>query len=95
MSVFDPVSGMKVHNLVSYSRTKKTGLLASGPKSAFLFVPAERLDTDRDLTSWQDQMHSECTDTLAQVHPALKSGLEKQYAIQRDLFASKDQAQAE
>ncbi|KLO19184.1 alcohol oxidase [Schizopora paradoxa] len=75
--------------------TKKAGLLASGPKSAFMFVPAEKLGSDRDLISWQDQMHAGCTDTLAQVHPALRLGLEKQYAIQRDLFASKDQAQAE
>lgn len=74
---------------------KREGAFASGPPTAFLFVSVDQLGSDWDLKRWQDHMHAGCTETLAKVNPALRSGLEKQYAIQRELFASKDQAQAE
>ncbi len=81
--------------LCLYSYEKRAGAFASGPPTAFLFVSADQLGSDWDLKRWQDHMHAGCMETLAKVNPVLRSGLEKQYAIQRELFASKDQAQAE
>lgn len=70
-------------------------MFATGPPTAFLFVSAEQLDSGRDLKSWQEQMHAQYTEALAKADPSLRSGLEKQYAIQREFFASKDQAVVE
>lgn len=65
------------------------------PVPAYIFLSAEHIGTDLDVRNWQEHMHAQSTETLAKVNPALRSGLEKQYAIQRELFASKEQAQAE
>ncbi len=70
-------------------------MFAQIPSSAYIFLSAQHLGSDQEVLSWQEHMHSQCTESLAQVNQALRSGLEKQYAIQRELFASKEQAQAE
>ncbi|KLO19190.1 GMC oxidoreductase [Schizopora paradoxa] len=76
-------------------KEKQEGFYAMIPASGNIFLSAEHIGSDSDVKNWQEHMHTQSTETLAKVNPALRSGLEKQYAIQRELFASKEQAQAE
>ncbi|KLO19194.1 GMC oxidoreductase [Schizopora paradoxa] len=76
-------------------REKKAGMLAQIPSSAYIFLSAHNLGSDEDVLSWEKQMHVQCTESLARADPSLRSGLEKQYAVQRDLFSDKEQVQAE
>lgn len=70
-------------------------MLAQIPSSAYIFLSAHNLGSDEDVLSWEKQMHVQCTESLARADPSLRSGLEKQYAVQRDLFSDKEQVQAE
>lgn len=90
--LFDPVIAKKQEELY---KEKQAGMFAQIPSSAYIFLSAQHLGSDQDVLSWQEHMRSQCTESLVQVNQALRSGLEKQYAIQRELFASKEQAQAE
>ncbi|EKM52238.1 uncharacterized protein PHACADRAFT_260475 [Phanerochaete carnosa HHB-10118-sp] len=87
----DPVFAKEQEEL--YKRQQ--GLYATIPALAFAFLSADALGSPEDIASWQAHAYAECTDALAKVQPALRSGLEKQYAIHRKLFADKEQAQAE
>lgn len=73
----------------------KRGLLTVPPVQGFVFLSADALGTPQDVANWQDHAHARCTEALAQTHPALRSGLEKQYQIYQKLYADKKQAQAE
>lgn len=88
----DPVILKKQEDLY---KEKQAGMFALIPAASYIFLSAEHIGTDADIQNWQEHMHAQSTETLAQVNPALRSGLEKQYAIQRELFGSKEQAQAE
>ena len=70
-------------------------MFASGPPTAFIFVSAEQLGKNGDPKGLQDQVLSGYTEALAKANPSLKSGLDKQYAIQREFFANKNQALVE
>lgn len=93
--VLDFIGECPIHITLSFSREKQAGFFAMIPASGNMFLSAEHIGSDEDVHNWQEHMHSQSTETLARVNPALRSGLEKQYAIQRELFASKEQAQAE
>ena len=78
-----------------YSKEKKEGLFASIPPRAFVFIPAPALGTEEEIASWQRQADVRNTDALAKVIPSLRSGLQKQYDIQKKLFADPHHPQAE
>ena len=78
-----------------HTSKQRRGLYASVPAQAFVFPSAEALGTPQDIARWQAHAHAECTAALARVQPALRSGLEKQYAIHRRLFVDRTQPQAE
>ena len=80
---------------IKFSKGKQAGMLAQIPSSAYIFLSAHHLGTDENVASWQEQMDAQCTKSLAGVDKTLRSGLEKQYAVQKELFASKEQVQAE
>ena len=71
------------------------GMLAAVPAPASVFLSANDLGTQEEVASWQERAHAQNTEVLANTKPSLKAGLEKQYEIQRKLFANKRQSQAE
>ncbi|KAI8980779.1 GMC oxidoreductase [Trametes punicea] len=87
----DPVF-LKKHEELYQS---KKGLFASVPAPAFVFLSADALGSLEDVRSWKEHAHAKSTEVLANAVPSLKSGLEKQYKIQQQLFDDKNQSQAE
>ncbi|OSD00955.1 GMC oxidoreductase [Trametes coccinea BRFM310] len=73
----------------------RKGLFASVPAPAFVFLPADALGSPEDIRSWKEHAQAKSTEVLADVIPSLKSGLEKQYKVQQQLFDDKVQSQAE
>ena len=71
------------------------GMLAAVPAPASVFLSAGTLGTQEEVASWQERAHAQNTEVLVNTVPSLKAGLEKQYEIQRKLFANKRQSQAE
>ncbi|TBU53003.1 GMC oxidoreductase [Dichomitus squalens] len=71
------------------------GFLATIPAQAFVFLSADALGSPEDVAQWRAHADTHCTNTLAKVLPSLRSGLEKQYAVHRQLFDDKEQPQAE
>lgn len=87
----DPLMVKKHEELYQH----KMGMFATVPAPAFVFLSADALGSEDDIKSWKDQAHAQNTEVLANTLPSLKSGLEKQYAIQRKLLNDKHQSQAE
>ncbi|CDO78110.1 GMC oxidoreductase [Trametes cinnabarina] len=73
----------------------KQGLFASVPAPAFVFLSADALGSPEDIRSWKEHAQAKNTEFLASASPSLKSGLEKQYKVQQQLFDDKYQSQAE
>lgn len=60
-----------------------------------MFIPADALGPKEDIAAWQRQAEARNIDALAKTEPSLKSGLQKQYEIQKKLFADSRHPQAE
>lgn len=71
------------------------GLLSTVPVPAFVFLTTDTIGSKEEIDFWKAQAHVQCTEVLAKVEPSLRSGLEKQYAVQRRLFTDSTQTQAE
>lgn len=65
------------------------------PAVAYIFLTADKLGNAENVKSWKDHAHARSTEVLANTIPSLKSGLEKQYAIQQRLLDDKHEAHAE
>ena len=71
------------------------GLLASVPAPGFIFLSADALATKQDVASWAARAHANNTQVLDKVVAPLRPGLEKQFEVQKRLFADKTQPQGE
>ncbi len=60
-----------------------------------MFLPSESLGSEKDMITLKENMHIQSTESPAISLPDIASGLEKQYAVQRDLFGDQNQAHGE
>lgn len=74
---------------------QRKGFFSSVPAVAYIFLTADKLGNPDNVKSWKDHAHARSTEVLANTIPSLKSGLEKQYAIQQRLLDDKHEAHAE
>jgi hypothetical protein len=71
------------------------GFFVSSFSQAYVFPSADVLGTKTDIENWKAHSKTQCTDVLAKTHPALASGLRKQYKIHQKLLNDREQPQAE
>ncbi|KAF8965919.1 alcohol oxidase [Flammula alnicola] len=75
---------------------KQKGLLSSVPAPGFIFLSSKDLGTPEDIRAWQEKADVHSTNHLeAQTSPALASGLQKQYELQKSWLTQEHLAQAE
>ncbi|KLO19195.1 alcohol oxidase [Schizopora paradoxa] len=90
--LIDPVIFKKHEELYA---NDKTGLLSTVPAAAFMFLPSKCLGSKEDIKAVEETMRTQSTKSSTITIPSLAFGLEKQYAIQRELFNDDKQAHGE